>query len=596
MGFWDQKNKSPETLPSGGVKEMLKGIFDSVFDQKEKKLNDKVDILTQDTETSKRTAEILDSTSFKKKFEDFYGVDEGKEKFEIFNRKISYVVKNYIDSEIPQYDETFRVELATGFQFTLMKKMTELGVEDSTKFFSQFSQVDGNNLKGIVRGLFAWLKKSSGFVDLGERFQNYLRFLQEYKDDLGSLSLQAWAVPHFLLDDKQSVIWTSWTNFEGKSFDEIKGKLPVSLFQSLDDKQENSYLQGIANNASSTLSKKLLDSLSNKKGWALVFASQFLSYKPKLRDMFLKPIIFASKFFDNKFLWKYLLWWKSVVDFLSEKHNGKTMNLVLSVLWFHGGREGLKRVIDTKNTPKQKEDKPHTNPNENVDNNYSWDKKEITNRDFLQYTMNQIEKTESSHQYDAINPYDVTGVSLWKFQWHDGLAHKLMQSMKKKDPDKFKNIMGNDFVKLMDKKPNETWNIRRGPKKNSSWWETSPANWEKNHPKFLSSFKKLMKEKEFQTAMDGFAQDTIRSYLKNAKNLWITDPAIAVYFARLSNRWPAKAKEFWEKGDKTLAGLHQIVQKERANDAGDPLNHIYNPLFADLQKHTFDDVNLNSVA
>ncbi|NOZ44266.1 MAG: hypothetical protein GXP45_03925 [bacterium] len=137
------------------MKEMLKGIFDSVFDQKEKKLNDKVDILTQDTETSKRTAEILDSTSFKKKFEDFYGVDEGKEKFEIFNRKISYVVKNYIDSEIPQYDETFRVELATGFQFTLMKKMTELGVEDSTKFFSQFSQVDGNNLKGIVRGLFA---------------------------------------------------------------------------------------------------------------------------------------------------------------------------------------------------------------------------------------------------------------------------------------------------------------------------------------------------------------------------------------------------------------------------------------------------------
>ncbi|NOZ44265.1 MAG: hypothetical protein GXP45_03920 [bacterium] len=62
------------------------------------------------------------------------------------------------------------------------------------------------------------------------------------------------------------MIWTSWTNFEGKSFDEIKGKLPVSLFQSLDDKQENSYLQGIANNASSTLSKKLLDSLSNKKG------------------------------------------------------------------------------------------------------------------------------------------------------------------------------------------------------------------------------------------------------------------------------------------------------------------------------------------
>jgi hypothetical protein len=41
--------------------------------------------------------------------------------------------------------------------------------------------------------------------------------------------------------------------------------------------------------------------------------------------------------------------------------------------------------------------------------------------------------------------------------------------------------------------------------------------------------------------------------------------------------------------------LHKLVQAKRASDQNNPLGKIYNPLYADLQKDEFDQVDLSLV-
>ncbi len=567
-----------------------KWLFNEIFQWKKEQLENQVDVLTQDTETSKKTAEILEWTSFQKKFDELYGDSiEWQKKFEFFNRKISYVLKSYIDGMIPQYDDTIRVTIASGFQFVLMQKMTELGAKDSADFFANFSWKSGVGLKWIVGGLFKWLNNSSGFVTIGQRFQNFLYFLDEYHDDLWDLhDLQVGHLPAILLNDSRSGVWDSWTNIQWKPFDEIKDKIP--LLSQLDVSTPTVNLKKIADDSAWSLNRKLLDVLSSEKnnGWVLVFASKFLQFRPKLKNFISKPLLLASKIFDNSFLGKQFLGWKSVVDYLQEKHHGKTMDLVLGIIGFRGGWKWLKRYLSPK------KDGEHT---ESVDagGDVEKTKKLESVDDYVDYTAWQIEKTESAKKYDAINVYDVDGVSLGKMQWHGVLAQKLMEFMQKQNSSEFENIMWSDFVSLMKKGVKEDWNIWKWPRKTDSWWESSPANWQKSHPDFITSFKKLMSNSVFQWYMDKFMRKTTKDYLVLARKNWITDPASAVYFVRLANWWPVKAMEFWNKSDKTLVGLHHITQQQRANDAQNPLEKIYNPLFADLQKTDFSKVDLNNI-
>lgn len=309
-----------------------KWLVNDIFQWKTKQLEQQVDILTQDTETSKKTAEILEWTSFEKKFNELYGGSiEWQKKFEIFNRKISYIIKSYIDGIIPEYDDSVRVTIASGFQFVLMKKMTELWANDSAEFFENFSRSGSGWLQWIIRGLFKWLNSSSGFVSIWQRFQNFLYFLDEYKDNLWDLQvLKVGHIPTILLDSS-SKIWDSWTNIQWKDFDDIKTKIP--LLAQLDENTPEVDLKQIANDSAWSLNRKVLDALSSEKNkwWALVFASKFLQMRPRLMKIVAKPILLASKLFDGSFLGKNLLGGKKVVDYLQEKHHGKVMDLVLGI-------------------------------------------------------------------------------------------------------------------------------------------------------------------------------------------------------------------------------------------------------------------------
>lgn len=598
MGLKDildlMKIKNSGSLDELGVFDKeKKWLFSDIFKWKTEELENKVDILTEDTETSRKTAEILEWTTFKNKFNEIYGNKiEWQRKFEIFNRKISYVLKHYIDGMLPSYDNSICVELATGFQFVLMQKMSELWAKDSADFFAKFAWDKAGGLQWLVRGLFNWLNNSSWFVAIWQRLQNFLYFLDEYKGDLWNLdALKAWHIPNILLNDPKSSIWDSWSNIEWKSFDEIKTQIPV--LSELDGNTEVADLKAIANNSTWSLNQRLLEVLSSDKGngWALLFASKFLEFRPKFKAFLAKPIKLASRLFDNTFLWKQILGWKTVVEYLQDKHHGKTMNLVLWVIGFRGGRKGLNNYLEKDSKKKNIGKKVE----KHEDDEHIVFTDTISNADYVAYGAHQIEKTESAKRYDVVNPYDVTWVSLWKLQWHDILAQKLMQFMQKQNTSEFDKTMWSDFVSLMNKWMKESWNIWRWPEKNASWWEDSPANRQKTHPAFLSNFKTLMAKAEFKKYMDLFMQQTVKDYLKLAKENWVEDPATAIYFARLCNRWPVKAKEFWNKSDKTLAWLHTVTQEERKSDPNDPLGKIYNPLFDDLQKTDFTAVNLDTI-
>lgn len=583
------------------AREILAGdVVDNATDE----LEENVDLMDTANETYERMDELLDGTDFQKRFDTLFGDEKWPEQFERFNKKISHITQNYAKSMLWSYDTAVHVEMASGLQFALMQTLNTMGTEKATKFFERFKGNAFSSIKWFFWTAIEGFSGNSEFFVMGQRYQNLMYILEDHaselKNDPDHVLLQSEHIPELVNDSQLDSI----SNFDGKTLTEVTTMLQPEIYGNPDV-----YLQDIANTSADKLDKDLLESIGGKKGLggAIRYASKFFRIRPDVQKFLSAPLKLVDNLTDNA-LWRSLFGGKSFSEYLKEKKSGKVADFVLGIMWFRGGLDGLMEdktnVVVDKKTP------------QDVDNDVTVDTNietgtgiQVTTDTYLDYVSTQIEKVESAWgKYDAFNPADgesVTWVSLSQHQFHDALAQELFQYMRDQNSDLVKNYMGAEFMtRIDDPLPSDASiatedNIWRWPSKTKkpTWWANCDANWTENHPDYVSGFKALMNNSEAQKLVVVYKQETIKSYIKLGRNLnpEITDPKVMVYFCRLCNYGSGTAKSIYEKSDGTLADFHRATKDKRANDKYDPIWKIYQPLYDELLKDNFDNVDIDKV-
>lgn len=568
---------------------------------------------------------LLADSEFKEKFSDadMFKKKKWPEKFEIFNKRISLLLSSYLDGMIENYPQSFKTEIVVGMEFALIKKLWEAWKEEASDLFSYFARKDADidkdvKKKRVLKNLFTGFWKSTAFMGLGKRFMNLTKFFQDYEDELSNTKhIRSPFVAKLLEDDffDSRNNWYDTTTEKNKTFDQLKymddfpDTLDPDTAEVFDDaaaaKKEQEMVKDIADSDAvlEAMDKKVIKSLIWGKwnGWALSFASKFLSSRDTWKSFIWNSFGVFSKITDNA-LGKFLLGGKT----LTQAADAKTWlvaDFVLKLVGFEWGRNGVQSYLDA--------EKNITNADTNSDtNNETWSNTtrnkvtfDGTNDTFVAYAAEQIYITESAWKYDAVNEYDVNGVSLGKCQRHGYFARDMMiyiRDKSKKDGvfPSFASLMGPEFISLMDKGVKDEGNIWLGPKKTEFGYERSNANRADNHTKRITNYKSLMSRPQFQWYMDDYMKFYVKKALISAKKEGITGPAVAVYYARLYNWWTAMAPKFLKDAwgaDATLETLHQTTLKKRANDPYNALNKIYIPLYEELKNKKFPNVKLDQL-
>jgi len=199
--------------------------------------------------------------------------------------------------------------------------------------------------------------------------------------------------------------------------------------------------------------------------------------------------------------------------------------------------------------------------------------KEIsTKKEFISYIKKIITTWESAGEYGAVNPYDVSGVSLWLLQWHDVRAKELLVKMQTTYPADFATIMGNDFKDLTA----------------ATLWTTK---WDADK---ITKFQTLMKADKFQKIMDGFLETDIKQYITNATDHGITDPAMIVYYSYMQNAWTTWAKDVLNSlSTKDFKSLHEKLLASKYIKNYPAIGKKFQTLYTDLAQKDFTGLDKN---
>lgn len=147
----------------------------------------------------------------------------------------------------------------------------------------------------------------------------------------------------------------------------------------------------------------------------------------------------------------------------------------------------------------------------------------VTNGSTFELTKMIISANEGS--YTTVAGSDNShGVSIGKFQWHEGRALALLQAMRAADSSLFDStLISNGGQSILTK-----MNIK-------SWDELTFNSAE------VAATKKLLAIEKFQAVQDVTADRDLQGYIDKGTSLGLSDPKAIAYFADLYNQRPASA-------------------------------------------------------